>query len=362
MKYMQLLITKSSTNIIIYGAGTLGRIVYYELLKNTNINIVAWADQRYENINDAPMKIINPQYIKNYSYNFIILALNKELTNIEINEKIVILHKKDIFHMMENEINYIILNDDFARKNFVRRILSENFSNNKLELEIYKFFICCSRIKYWNGSVEQRHWYMDKKKNIAYLRLAKCACTSIINSLDGKEAKDRYAYLWTDEYIYKNNSMFKFTYVRNPFERLVSCYTDKIENKKENNSYKQINYCMGILNTIQNFEEFVKCIVKIPGRWADRHFKPQYCHIYENGKKLVDYIGKIEEITTTYEFIQKKYGLNDLRILNTSNKRNWMFYYTKETAKLVYEYYKDDILTFGYEDDYYQLLKYLNNK
>lgn len=62
---------------------------------------------------------------------------------------------------------------------------------------------------------------------------------------------------------------------------------------------------MGILDTIQTFEEFVKCIVKIPICWADRHFKPQYFYTYKNEEKVVDYIGKIENLTESYKSIQK---------------------------------------------------------
>lgn len=375
MKYTQLLNIKNSVNVIIYGAGTFGRIIYHLFLENPNIKVITWSDRQYKKINDAPIKIINPKIIKNYPYDFIVLTIDNhdkvkkiipDLVKIGIEEKkIIILSKEEIFKIMENEIDYTLINDNFARELFVKRVLNDKGGYDKLKAEIYKFFISGARIRYWNKSIEQRHWFMGNHSNIAYLRLAKCACTSIISSLINEELNTPLHDFVEEKYkiignIPQNDYIFKFTYVRNPFERLVSCYVDKIENKEKGNPFKKYNYCMGILNEIQNFDEFVKCIVRIPVSWADRHFKSQYSYIYENGEKLVDYIGKVEDLTESYKFIQEKYGLKKIGNMNKSKKKDWKIYYTEETAKLVYEYYKEDILTFGYEQVYYELLEHLN--
>lgn len=90
------------------------------------------------------------------------------------------------------------------------------------------------------------------------------------------------------------------------------------------------------------------------------HFKLMYSYIYDNGKRLVDYIGKVEDLPDSYRKLQDKYNLSELTHENVSGKKDWKTYYTKETAKLVYEYYKKDIVTFGYEKQYEELLKYLN--
>lgn len=378
MEYTQLLNIKNSINIIIYGAGTFGRIIYHELLKNPNIKIIAWSDQQYKRINDTPMKITNPQNIKDYSCDFIVLTMDnenkikmitKDLIKMGINREIISLSKKEIFEVMVKEISYTLLNDNFARECFIKRLLNYNISYDKLKEEIYRFFISGARIRYWCNSVEPRHWFMGNHSDIAYLRLAKCACTSIMSSLIDEIpvtadtdmihdcAGKKYKIIGN---VSQNDSIFKFTYVRNPFERLVSCYIDKIQNKEQGNFFLNINYCMGILDEVQTFEEFVKCIVRIPVSWADRHFKSQYSYIYENGEKLVDYIGKAEDLTESYKFIQEKYDLKKIGNMNKSKKKDWKIYYTKETAKLVYEYYKEDILTFGYKQVYYELLEYLN--
>ncbi len=370
MEYSQLLHINNSVNIVIYGAGTLGRIIYHELLKNINIRVLAWSDQNYDRINDAPIEIINPKNINNYPFDFIILAFNNksinyDLINKDIYNKIIKLSKEENLYIIKKEIEYTLIYDDFARKCFIERLLDENVELCKLKAEIYKFFIYGSRIRYWNNSIEQRNWYMGNHTDIAYLSIAKCACTSIINSLINEKMDNIHSYAESKYKIcgtvLESTSIFKFTYVRNPFERLVSCFVDKIANDEKDNPFEKYNYCMGILNSIKNFDDFVKCIVSIPDRWADRHFKSQHSYIYENEKKLVDYIGKVEDLPNDYNFIQKKYNLNCIDHMNKSKKYDWKSYYTKETANLVYEYYKKDILIFGYEPVYFELLEFLNN-
>lgn len=374
--YTELLYIKHSINIAIYGAGIWGRIIYNELIKNENINIVSWSDQKYDRINDAPLKIINPQDLKNYPYQKIIVAMynEKNVKNIIVNfekeginkEEIIKLSMNEIMEIMYKEINFIILNDSFARKCFIKRLLCNNLDYHKLKSEIYEFFIYGAKIRYCNNSAEPRLWYMGEHTDVAYLNLAKCACSSIISTfVDGEiENKSRYV---RENYeisgnIAEHKKIYKFTYVRNPFERLVSCYVQKIENRREKNLYKEINYCMGILDNIKNFEEFVKQIVKIPESWADRHFKAQYSYVYNDDIILVDYVGKVEELPYSYKKIQDKYGLTRLEHKNKSNKKRWESYYTKETAALVYEYYKKDILLFGYEFEYKKLIEYIDKK
>ncbi len=375
MKYTELLETDQPVNITVYGAGTIGRIIYNELLMNSNINIVAWSDQRYERINDTAVEIINPENIKDYSCHFIVITICDEknvntiinsLENMGCSNEIIYLSQDELSEIMKKEINYALLNDDFARECFTSRLLNISNDYDKLKAEIYKFFLYSARIRYWNNSVEPRCWYMGNHSDIAYLRLAKCACTSIISTLVEENEEDIHP-LAVKKYEIsgdcpKTEQVYKFTFVRNPFERLVSNYVNKVKSLEENNYYKQKDYCMGILDDISSFEEFVKKITSIPDKWADRHFKPQYSYIYDGDTVLVDYVGKVENLSNDYINIQEKYGLKKLEYKNKSGKENWKTFYTEETAKLVYKYYEKDIITFGYEETYEELLKYINNR
>ncbi len=66
-------------NIVVYGAGNVGKQVIFELEKRNEI--VAWVDKRYENLKAPRCKrIISPEEITKLSYDYIIIAaIKKEL-------------------------------------------------------------------------------------------------------------------------------------------------------------------------------------------------------------------------------------------------------------------------------------------
>ena len=214
------------------------------------------------------------------------------------------------------------------------------------------------------GSYAPREYIINPDKKIIYLNNSKVACTSIKISLFDFHMKDeenihlvlRACSKFKIDDCCQN--YFKFTYVRNPFERLVSCYKDKVVNFPD--YYK--NYLGGYLFKNKDFEEFVNKVVLIPDVLADRHFQSQYFLVYCNGKPLVDYIGKIENINKTYIKLIQKYMLAPLNHYNSTEKNNWMDYYSFKTATKVYKYYKKDFIKFGYVHVYKELLNYLYNK
>lgn len=77
---------------------------------------------------------------------------------------------------------------------------------------------------------------------------------------------------------------------------------------------------------------------------------------------MPNFIGKFENLTEDWKILQEKFGFADLPHKNATSKDDWRDYYDVKTAKLVYKIYKKDFETFGYEDEYQKLLKYLENK
>ncbi len=78
-------------------------------------------------------------------------------------------------------------------------------------------------------------------------------------------------------------SNYKFTFVRNPFDRLYSCYMGKYHTAygKGTDFYGEFDYyLLGYLKRDKGFENFVDKIFKIPDAWSDRHFKSQYFLIF----------------------------------------------------------------------------------
>lgn len=257
-----------------------------------------------------------------------------------------------------------------------------NYLLNKLKSKIkdYKsLYIIILRIKFFLKGIkniiihhrwEKREFIILNDKKLIYLNNSKTACSSIKKTFINKKIKDDYSihFLnWNETNKIENDyeEFFKFTFVRNPFDRLVSCYESKFksDSKKGVEILHYDKYLLGILNKDKGFDNFVKKIIKIPKFLADRHFESQYRLIFDKNQNcLVDYVGKYENINEEFQFIKERFKLSSLPHYNKSDKKNWKNYYTKETAELVYKYYKKDIEEFNYEKEYNDLIEYIEEE
>ncbi len=80
-----------SKSFIIYGAGKAGQRMN-AFLRRVNANIAGWLDKNYLNI-DLPWEVEAPEELLNKSYDFIIIAVEKEELFMEIKEKILAMDK-----------------------------------------------------------------------------------------------------------------------------------------------------------------------------------------------------------------------------------------------------------------------------
>jgi hypothetical protein len=145
----------------------------------------------------------------------------------------------------------------------------------------------------------------------------------------------------------KYDDYFKFCFVRNPWDRLVSCYKHWIVDSNNDN--------FGMYNSLKkgmSFEEFVLEISKIPDKISDGHFRSQHTFITnKNGKLLVDFFGKVEEFDKDFAFICKKTGIPYVEIphSNRRDRRPYRDFYNERTRGIVEKRYGKDIKLFGYE-------------
>lgn len=214
------------------------------------------------------------------------------------------------------------------------------------------------------------------EKKVLYISNPKVACSSIKASILKLQEDDYHnihlkseeksKYIKDKEKFRKTyNHYFKFSFVRNPYERLVSCYqnkyyTDKKYIGKSLDNYQYNDYLFGILRKNRGFTNFAIRVCLIPDKLAEEHFRSQYYLLYaKNDECMVDYIGHFEKLGYDYEMIREKYDFDELSHYNKTNKGNWQDYYNPFTAWLVYKHYYKDFIKFGYEKEYGKLLMYL---
>ena len=220
------------------------------------------------------------------------------------------------------------------------------------------------------GLIPGVQYHFAPNKNLVYLNISKAAYSTIKASFLSEVVPDDYSvhnYLPPVRFFTpEEESYYKFTFVRNPFDRIVSCYeskyhTDKTIYNKEKMDFD--DYLFGYISENKGFDDFVYKITRIPDYLCDRHFLPQYCSIYRNdGSSRVDFVGKMENIAEEFKPIQEKYDLKELKVYNSSGERDYRDWYTLETAELIYKKYKKDFELFGYEDSYNELIQYIKEK
>jgi len=149
----------------------------------------------------------------------------------------------------------------------------------------------------------------------------------------------------------KYESFLKFAVLRNPWERLYSCYKNKIEqNSKTGPNY--ILECSPAFKMGMSFEEFVQLVCEIPDSEADYHFCSQiYLMLYPDGFLPMNYFCNIENLDFHLEEIKSKTGIpfTSLARINSSKKSVYESIYTPNLIEKVRTRYRADIEFFKYE-------------
>ena len=134
-----------------------------------------------------------------------------------------------------------------------------------------------------------------------------------------------------------------FSFVRNPYERLVSCYKNKVLNFPREEDY--FGYC-GIKKD-DTLDQFIQKVSQIPDAQADRHFRSQSWFLYDEDKLIPDFVGKLENIIDDWKILLEKFDLPEIPHFNASQKKPLDL--SETNKKLIRERYRDDFINFGYE-------------
>ena len=166
---------------------------------------------------------------------------------------------------------------------------------------------------------------------------------------------------FTTEHIYKYKKEFegyyKFCIMRNPWNRMVSLYRNKILNPTSTKPSKLVKYYG--FNSDMTFAEFVLHLITLDQKDLDVHAQPQYKFVFHNGINVLDYIGFLENLTEDWKTIcvNAKIKHIPLRRNNRSRGEDYKYYYNtneskkKDIKNIVSNYWKRDIELGGYEYD-----------
>jgi len=192
-----------------------------------------------------------------------------------------------------------------------------------------------------------------KDHKIAVFCVPKAANTSIKiailealgKSPERPHSKGRFKYAGKRK-ILELNDWFSFTVVRNPYDRVISLWSDKCRDI-QHKIFKDRD-----IGPFEKFEDFVKALCEIDD--FDIHWVSQYDLLVADGQIAPGMVCKYERLHQDWVMIRhicKGYGL-DLPALpkeNTTDHEAWESYYTDETRQMIYALYEKDFEIFGYE-------------
>ena len=184
---------------------------------------------------------------------------------------------------------------------------------------------------------------INHEHKFLFLHLPKTGGTSINKFFNDKfdNNKRDFGHPYLSEYKCNNfDDYFKFTIVRNPYDRLVSAFFYMKEYSK---FQSDINFRKKWKLEHDTFESFV--IEKLPvivgnKNTRPRHFKPQV----DFGTAGLDYIGSFVTMQDDMNFICDEIGIDrqDLPHVNSSNHKRYDEYYNEELLNIVKTLYLED--------------------
>ena len=154
--------------------------------------------------------------------------------------------------------------------------------------------------------------------------------------------------------------LYTFAFVRNPWDRLVSCYRDKIQGEVADFtlfSQSGVANCLARFDAFSanmSFEEFVYAVASIPDADADEHFRSQHKYLTnERGKIAIDFVGRYENLATDFQHIAERIGLPKgislPRLQANPRTVRYTDYYTATTRDIVATRFAQDITLFSYQ-------------
>ncbi len=147
-------------------------------------------------------------------------------------------------------------------------------------------------------------------------------------------ATARTAKFWLPREAY--DGLFKFAFVRNPWDRMVSLYSYILARTDHHRRARVLK--------LQNFEAYLRFEIQ-------RRTPTQTDMICDRrGQLLVDFVGRFERFSADFEQICARIGVDYQPLRkNSSSHEPYSYYYNDVTRRLVADYFAPDIERFGYE-------------
>jgi hypothetical protein len=252
-----------------------------------------------------------------------------------------------------------------------------NWHDRRIDRSAASFFSAMAR----GGADYDAHIDALPQHRLIYVCVPKCASTSIkiaLSALQGQSVaphlahKRRYSSLRSPSQVgisgfhrlATDPATLCFTFVRNPYARLVSTWADKFRNKPLVRGDRFIDRYLRYRNVADrqqpvgagkslSFARFVMFAIETLDARPDPHWRLQ-CELTDVPGLPLGLIGKVENFTRDFRPVLDHAGglatrrLPALPVSNVSQHGPWRGFYTAELAERVRRAYAEDFCRFGY--------------
>lgn len=199
--------------------------------------------------------------------------------------------------------------------------------------------------------MEIDYCFVSKQLNVGFVPIPKAGTTSIKKALlriDADEVKE----IHRQSLVYKvpiskarARGVFLFTFVRNPFERIVSIWYDRVAYPRDGMTRMTLPK-NDLYEAGMPFSKFLYRLERL-GTASDLHTLTQSSIILHKGSLNVDFIGRMERLDTDWKFLRSNFQLGEIPMLNQTNSKNAEVL-TQEATAMVKRIYQKDISLLGY--------------
>ncbi len=193
-----------------------------------------------------------------------------------------------------------------------------------------------------------------QEPRLAYLRVPKNANSSLRVALPGGRQKRLDIRRLAERYP----EHLSFSFVRNPWDRLVSTYSDKIRPEPVDDFY----FARGVFRPFVRhglpfragmpFEEFAEIACSLSDGQTEKHLKSQSHFLVRDGQVVPRFLGRLESAREDWARLGELAGFEaELPHRQLSEHPHYRGFYDARLAQRVGDRYRVDVETFGYDFD-----------
>jgi len=194
-----------------------------------------------------------------------------------------------------------------------------------------------------------------EEKNCIFVHIPRAAGSSVSEAVfgnlgGGHRTVKRYRAIFGRKFW----SYYKFTFVRNPYTRLISAY-EYLKSGGHPAWPSNQRFGQEVLESYSCFSDFVlNWLQPERSEWPVPHFLPQTHFLELDSKFPLDFVGCLERIEKDFEELSEKIDIEgDLPNNNKTpvDKKSLQYYYGKEKVlRRVKSFYRKDFKKLGYSN------------